>query len=1236
MNLKVEEDQVQFVNARISSPMCKEEVMVTAAYASCHIPTRRQLWEGLSNTSSTTLPWIVMGDFNVIKGLSEQVGCKALDPRALEDFNDCIMYCRLEDAGYCGSSLSWSNGRISKRLDRVLHNQSYGELYTQVKVKQLAKTLSDHAPMLVYSNKPKDGPKGSFKFQKMWFHHPEFIKLVEDNWLLPLVGDPLFVLGMKLKRLKGVLREWNKETFGNVFTMVERAEEEVQECEADYEQSPTPEHREALQRTKANHLKCLAIEEDFLSQQSGIKWLAEGDKNTGFYHNYIRKRRKQSAVLGILEEGAWLTDSEEIAASGVNYFKDLFTGDTTSEEVELVDCIPSLVTSSDNEMLMAVPELEEVRRVVFSLNKDSVAGPDGFNGHFFHNFWNLIAMEVLAVVRHFMAGSPLHQSFTSTSIVLIPKGDHPKSWKEYRPISLCTFVNKIMSKLLNARISTILPKLISPFQAGFVPGRIIQDNILLAQELMHQIDAGKKEGNVILNLDMAKAFDRLSWNFLHKVLAKFGFSEAWIDRVLSCLGNNWFSLILNGKAVGFFKSEKGVRQGDPLSPALFILAEEYLLRGLHKLYTVSPELAYKSGSSVKVPALAFADDVLIFSNGSKAALSKIMHFLNHYQTVSGQLVSTEKSSFIMSNKAPNVRCTIVQRTTNFRRSTAPLLYLGIPIYKGKKQIFLFEDLVEKIRARLASWSSNFLSFGGRITLLQSVLTALPVYYLQVMQMPVQVTQQIQRIFNKFLWDGTPWCKWSTACAPFEEGGLNLRSLEEIHKTFMHKAWLRMREGKCLWSQFMLDKYCRKHHPRLAPVHPAHSRVWKCLHKVRDSAEDMIHWQVGEGSCDFWLDSWMDIGPLFKLYQGRQGGTKVQDLWQQGKWDEDKLSSMISQEHLSKVKAVFIDHGSPDRAIWKESIDGNFSFKGTYEELRHKRNRSALYAAIWHSNIPRKMSFLAWRLMRGCLPVDEVMQQKGISLASKCQCCQQIETVVHIFFTNHIADQVWGHFAQMVGIKHLKFSSILQICQRVTSILTANGRANMLQAKFWSGDSYIASILGAHTSVKHRHRPALVSWSRPTKGNFKLNIDAAFKEGQAGYGGILRNDQGQLVDARGIFGLCPSALEAEVEALLSIMKWCSIKGYSRMHIEVDTLQLVHMIHGNVAHWQLSNKLAYIRKLLTSLGSHITHIYREKNMIADWIAKHSCKNKQDYNWGEGPDTVLRRLVKLDLGLPQLYFR
>ncbi|GAA0148055.1 hypothetical protein LIER_42980 [Lithospermum erythrorhizon] len=273
---------------------------------------------------------------------------------------------------------------------------------------------------------------------------------------------------------------------------------------------------------------------------------------------------------------------------------------------------------------MAKPTMVEVKEVVFSMDKHSIAGPDGFNGVFFQHFWDVIVQDVYNVVCAFLDGFKFPQGMTSTVITLIPKCDGAMTWKQFRPISLCTFTNKIVTKLISTRLSAVLPKVILDFQTGFVRGRLIQDNILLAQELVKRINKGKHGGNVLLNVDMTKTFDMLSWDFLKLILQKFGFSE-------------------------------GVRQGDPLSPAPFILADEYLLRGLAKLYKDNPAMSYNSSRHVQVPCLAFANDWLIFCNGFKFSLDKLMAFLDHYQFVSGQIINKDKSTCIFSSKVSPAR-----------------------------------------------------------------------------------------------------------------------------------------------------------------------------------------------------------------------------------------------------------------------------------------------------------------------------------------------------------------------------------------------------------------------------------------------------------------------------------------------------------------------------------------------------------------------------------------------------
>lgn len=404
-----------------------------------------------------------------------------------------------------------------------------------------------------------------FKFLNFWTMHPGFIKVVEENWKVNFKGSPFVEFQAKMKQVKQALAKWSKETFGDIFQKIKSLEEEIRLKEIQLEIHPSKQNTEELSKAEAELKKFRYMEEEFLKQKAGMRWFKDGDRNTRFFHNYVKERRKKLYISDIIiAQGAFVTTSNNIRAEAVLFFEEQFKETDREENDDMLDVIPKIITPEQNGEIEKIPTMEEVRGIVLALNGDSTSGPDGFSGEFFQKCWKIIGEDITNMVKAFFCGQQLPRFITHTNVVLLPKKENVNKFSDLRPVSLSTFANKIISRLIHQRITKFLPGIISRNQTGFVKGRSITENVLLAHENIRDINIRKKHQNVVVKLDMAKACDRVSWVFLIKVLRKFGFSEFLKDMVWRLISNNWYSILVNGKSYGFFKSSRGLKQGDPL------------------------------------------------------------------------------------------------------------------------------------------------------------------------------------------------------------------------------------------------------------------------------------------------------------------------------------------------------------------------------------------------------------------------------------------------------------------------------------------------------------------------------------------------------------------------------------------------------------------------------------------------------------------------------------------------
>ncbi|KAJ9699874.1 hypothetical protein PVL29_005640 [Vitis rotundifolia] len=277
-------------------------------------------------------------------------------------------------------------------------------------------------------------------------------------------------------------------------------------------------------------------------------------------------------------------------------------------------------------------------------------------------------------------------------------------------------------------------------------------------------------------------------------MQRMGFGEKWTGWISWCISTATFSVLINGTPAGFFNSSRGLRQGVPLSPYLFVIGMEAFSRLIHRAvrggFLSGCRIKGRSGDGAEVSHLLFADDTLVFCEASQDQMAHLSWLLMWFEAISGLRINLDKSEILPVGRVENLEALALEVGCKVGR--LPNSYLGIPLGANHKSMAVWDGVEERFRRRLALWKRNYISKGGRITLIRSTLSSMPIYLMSLLRMPRVVSLRLEKIQKDFLWGGGALerkphlVNWDSVCSDIRKGGLGVRRLSNLNRALLCK------------------------------------------------------------------------------------------------------------------------------------------------------------------------------------------------------------------------------------------------------------------------------------------------------------------------------------------------------------------------------------------------------------------------------------------------------------------
>jgi hypothetical protein len=448
-----------------------------------------------------------------------RVGGNGRSLSQMNEFHKVLAECELSDLGYRGTKFIWCNYRegsefIKEHLDRCVANSGWREFFPRAEVLVNVSTWSDHATMILkLSPENWGGRKRRFLHEAHWMMDDGYQDVVKESWTRDTCVDGGWAgIEKKLASCRRGLLTWRVKKIdvnaGQIALLHNRLLN-AQGVDEENNGNEVVSLRRGLQ-------ELMEKSDIYWRQRVKTDWLKNRDRNTRYYHACASTRRKKNFISRILNErGQTCTAEEDINIAFTEYFSGLFTA---SPEGDLARCLQNVASRIDGEMNASLLKLfleEKVQCALFQMAPTKTLGSDGYPAGFFQKNWGTLGGDICRTILGILNSGSMPNSLNTTHIALIPKIKNPSSVKDFRPISICNVLYKIISKVLANRLKKFLNHIISPVQSAFIPGRLITDNVVVAYETLHTMHTrlkGKK-GFMTVKVDMSKAYDRVEWNF---------------------------------------------------------------------------------------------------------------------------------------------------------------------------------------------------------------------------------------------------------------------------------------------------------------------------------------------------------------------------------------------------------------------------------------------------------------------------------------------------------------------------------------------------------------------------------------------------------------------------------------------------------------------------------------------------------------------------------------------------